>query len=208
MKFVHLHVHSHYSLLDGLAKIDQLIGKAKELGMEALALTDHGNLYGAVEFYKKAKKAGIKPIIGVETYVAPNGRLNKRPKMDEKRFHLILLAKNNIGWQNLIKLVTLANLEGFYYKPRIDKELLEQCHEGLVCLSGCYSGEIAKLIAAKNFDEAEKVAAWYKNLFGGDYYLEIQPHTPELHEPTLKISKKLGIPVVATQDIHLSLIHI
>jgi len=202
MKFVHLHVHSHYSLLDGLAKIDQLIAKAKEFGMEAMALTDHGNLYGAVEFYKKAKKAGIKPIIGVEAYVAPNGRLNKRPKLDEKRFHLVLLAKNEIGWKNLIKLVTLANLEGFYYKPRIDKELLEKYHEGLVCLSGCYSGEIAKLITAKNFEEAERVAAWYQNLFGGDFYLEIQPHVPELHEPILKISKKLGIPVVATQDIH------
>ncbi|MGC9603599.1 MAG: DNA polymerase III subunit alpha [Minisyncoccia bacterium] len=202
MKFVHLHVHSHYSLLDGLAKIDQLIAKAKEFGMEAMALTDHGNLYGAVEFYKKAKKAGIKPIIGVEAYVAPNGRLNKRPKLDEKRFHLILLVKNDVGWKNLVKLVTLANLEGFYYKPRIDKELLEKHHEGLICLSGCYSGEIAKLIAAKNFEEAERVATWYKNIFGEDYYLEIQPHVPELHEPILKISKKLGIPVVATQDIH------
>ena len=202
MKFVHLHVHSHYSLLDGLAKIDQIVTRTKELGMDAIALTDHGNLYGAVEFYKKAKKAGIKPIIGVETYVAPYGHLNKRPKMDEKRFHLILLAKNEIGWKNLIKLVTIANLEGFYYKPRIDRELLEKYHEGLICLSACYSGEIGKLVAAKNYDEAEATAAWYKNLFGEDYYLEIQPHAPELHEPILKISKKLGIPVVATQDIH------
>ncbi|TSA44188.1 DNA polymerase III subunit alpha [bacterium] len=202
MKFVHLHVHSHFSLLDGLTKIDQLIGKAKEFGMNAIALTDHGNLYGAVEFFKKAKKAGIKPIIGVETYVAPYGHLNKRARIDEKRFHLILLAKNETGWKNLIKLVTLANLEGFYYKPRIDRELLEKYHEGLVCLSACYSGEIARLISAKNFEEAEATALWYKNLFGGDYYLEIQPHAPELHEPILKISKKLGIPIVATQDIH------
>jgi len=170
--------------------------------MDAVALTDHGNLYGAVEFYKKAKKAGVKPIIGVEAYVAPYGHLNKRPKMDEKRFHLILLAKNETGWKNLIKLVTIANLEGFYYKPRIDKELLEKYHEGLICLSACYSGEIGKLVAAKNYAEAEAVAAWHKNLFGEDYYLEIQPHAPELHEPILKISKKLGIPVVATQDIH------
>ena len=202
MKFVHLHVHSHYSLLDGLAKIDQLIARTKELGMDAIALTDHGNLYGAVEFYKKAKKAGIKPIIGVETYIAPFGHLNKRPKMDEKRYHLVLLAKNEIGWKNLIKLVTIANLEGFYYKPRIDKELLEKHREGLICLSACYSGEIGKLLATKNYEAAEEAAMWYKNTFGEDYYLEIQPHAPELHEGILAISKKLGIPVVATQDIH------
>ena len=201
-KFIHLHVHSHYSLLDGLAKIDQLIGKAKEFGMSAIALTDHGNLYGAVEFFKKSKQAGVKPIIGVETYLAPYGHLNKRPKIDEKRFHLILLVKNEIGWKNLIKLVTIANLEGFYYKPRIDKELLAQYHEGLICLSGCYSGEIARLLAAKNFKEAEASAARYQNLFGEDFYLEIQPHAPELHEPILAISRKLGIPIVATQDIH------
>ena len=200
--FTHLHVHSHYSLLDGLAKIDELLDRTKELGMDSIALTDHGNLYGAVEFYKKAKNLEIKPIIGVETYVAPNGRLNKRPKIDEIRYHLTLLAKNEIGWQNLIKLVTSANLEGFYYKPRIDRELLQEHHEGLICLSGCFSGEIPRLISGGRIEDAEKLAAWYKNLFGEDFYLEIQPHTPHLHEPTSKIGKKLGISLVATQDVH------
>ncbi len=201
-KFVHLHTHSHYSLLDGLAKIDGLVNRSKELGMDAIALTDHGNLYGAVEFYKKAAKAGIKPIIGVETYIAPNGHLNKRPKIDEMRYHQILLAKNETGWKNLIKLVTISYLDGFYYKPRIDKELLKKHHEGLVCLSGCFSGEIGRLVAAKKMQEAEETARWYQNLFGEDYYLEVQPHAPELHAPLMTLGKKLGIPLVATQDIH------
>lgn len=201
-KFVHLHVHSHYSLLDGLAKIDDLVARVKELGMDSVALTDHGNLYGAIEFYKKARKAGIKPILGIEAYVAPHGRLSKVPKMDEMRWHLTLLAKNETGWKNLIQLVTKANLEGFYYKPRIDKELLAEFHEGLICLSGCFSGEIAKLAAAKRMDEAEKVAEWYKSLFGDDFYIELQPHAPQLHAPLIALARKLGIPLVATQDAH------
>ncbi len=201
-KFVHLHTHSHYSLLDGLAKINDLVARTKELGMDALALTDHGNLYGAIEFYKAAKKAGIKPILGVEAYMAPHGHLNKRAGVDEKRYHLVLLAKNNTGWRNIIQLVTKSNLEGFYYKPRIDKELLEEHHEGIICLSGCAGGEIPKLLAEKKFDEAKMTARWYQNLFHDDFYLELQPHSPELHSPLLKLSHELGIPVVATQDIH------
>ena len=202
VKFVHLHVHSHYSLLDGLAKIDDLITQTKKLEMDTIALTDHGNLYGAIEFYKKAKKAGIKPIIGAEVYVAPFGHLNKRPKVDEKRFHLGLLVKNQTGWKNLIQLVTKSYLEGFYYKPRVDLELLEKHHEGLICLSGCFSGELSRTLKNGRLEEAEEVAKKYKSIFGEDYYLEIQPHTKELYPSILKIAEKFSIPIVGTQDVH------
>ncbi len=205
MKFVHLHVHSHYSLLDGLAKIDSLIKKAKDLEMEALALTDHGNLYGAIEFYKKAKKEGIKPILGVEAYLAPKSRFEKNP--EEKYFHLTLIAKNNQGWKNLIKLVTKANLEGFYYKPRIDKELLKEYKEGIIVLSGCPSGEIPKLLAKGNYKEAAQVVDFYKENFGNDFYIEIwrQPKIKELERlvPLLvKLAEEKNVPLVATQDVH------
>jgi len=201
-KFVHLHTHSHYSLLDGLSKIEALVQKTKELGMDSLAITDHGNLYGAVEFYKKAKEAGIKPIIGVEAYVAKGSRLSKTPKVDNIRYHLTLLVKNEIGYKNLNRLVTASHLEGFYYKPRIDKEILEKYHEGLICLSGCFSGEIAKLLRADHLAEAEAAASYYKKVFGDDYYLEIQPHSPDLRPKLIELSKKLNIPLVATQDSH------
>ena len=170
--------------------------------MDTLALTDHGNMYGAVEFYKKAKDAGIKSIIGVETYVAKGSRLSKTPKVDNTRYHLILLAKNEIGYKNLNHLVTASHLEGFYYKPRIDKELLEKHKEGLVCLSGCFSGEISKLLRDGHTVEAEAAALYYKNLFADDYYIEIQPHSPELHEKLINLAKKLNIKLVATQDSH------
>ncbi len=201
-KFVHLHTHSHFSLLDGLSKIDGLVDKAKSFGMEAVAVTDHGNLYGAIEFYKKAKKENIKPIIGVEAYIAPYGRLNKRPQMDEVRYHLILLAKNEAGWKNILKLVTSSQTEGFYYKPRIDKEILKEWSEGLICISGCSSGEISKLLERNKIEEAEKVALWYREVFGEDFYIELQPHTPELNIKSIALAKKLGIEVVATQDSH------
>ena len=208
MKFTHLHTHSHYSLLDGLAKIDDLINRCKELGMTSLALTDHGNLYGAVEFYKKAKKAGIKPILGIETYIAPFGRLNKRPKIDDRRFHLILLAKNQIGWKNLIQLATKANLEGFYYKPRVDKELLAKHSEGLIALSACLSGEVAKLILENKITEAEKSAGEYREIFGKEnFYLEIGCHmkipgVEKVRKEIIAMAKRLDLPLVATQDIH------
>ncbi len=201
-RFVHLHVHSHYSLLDGLAKVPDLVTRAKELGMDSLALTDHGNLYGAVEFYQKATKEGVKPILGVEAYLAPHGRLNKRAKIDEARYHLTLLAKNQTGWRNLIALVTDANLEGFYYKPRIDRESLALHAEGIICLSGCPSGEIPRLVKAGRHEEAETAAEWYRSTFGDDFFLELQPNAPELHDPLATLGAKLGIPLVATSDIH------
>ena len=215
MKFIHLHTHSHYSLLDGLAKIGDLIGRAKELGMDALALTDHGNLYGALEFYKKAKKAGIKPILGMEAYVALGSRHDRQLKSGNEKsgskenyHHLTLLAENGIGWKNLIKIATKANLEGFYYKPRADKELLKENHEGLIALSGCVGGEISQLIINKKSAEAEKVAKDYREIFGPEnFFLEIwhHPHIEEAkvaREGIIELGKKLGIPVVATQDIH------
>jgi len=208
MKFVHLHTHSHYSLLDGLAKIDDLIDRAKELGMKAIALTDHGNLYGAIEFYKKAIKQEIKPILGVETYVACRSRFEKQTKVDDKYFHLILLCENNLGWQNLIQLVTKSYLEGFYYRPRVDKELLKQYHEGLIALSACPAGEIPQLLSNDKFEEAEKVAKEYQEIFGQEnFFLEIghHPNIPEINkinDGLKKLSEKTGIPLVATQDIH------
>ena len=208
MKFVHLHTHSHYSLLDGLAKIDDLIERAKELGMKALALTDHGNLYGAIEFYKKALKAEIKPILGVEAYVAYRSRFEKQSRVDDKYFHLTLLAENNLGWKNLIQLVTKSHLEGFYYRPRVDKELLRQYHEGLIALSGCPAGEIPRLLENDKFEEAEKVAKEYQEIFGQEnFFLEIGhhpniPNIDKINDGLKKLSQKLNIPLVATQDIH------
>lgn len=208
-EFIHLHVHSHYSLLDGLAKIDDLIEKAKEYKMPALALTDHGNMYGAIEFYKKCKKAGIKPIIGAEVYVAFESRLDKRPGIDNKRYHLVLLAKNETGYKNLIKLVTLSNLEGYYYKPRIDKEILRKYHEGLIGLTACMAGEVPKAaLTDPSLERAEEIALEYEEIFGkGNFYLEIGHH-PTINEFNILnermpiLSKKTGIPLVATQDTH------
>jgi DNA polymerase-3 subunit alpha len=208
MKFTHLHVHSHYSLLDGLSKIDQLLDYAKELGMEALALTDHGVLYGAVEFFKKAKKAGIKPIIGSEIYLAYERMHQKRPHIDDQRYHLVLLVKNETGYRNLVKLITKAHLEGFYYKPRVDEELLFENCQGLIALSACLQGKIPRLIVANKFDEAQILAQKYQYYFGKDnFYLELQdhPNIPEqrkVNKALIEISKKYKIPLVATNDSH------
>src|SRR5688572_20278694 len=170
--FVHLHCHSHYSLLDGAGPIEGLIEKAKTSGMNALALTDHGNLYGALEFYKEAKGAGINPIIGYEAYIAPDSRFHKEAGADgEASYHLTLLAQNRTGFKNLVKMASSAFLEGFYRKPRIDKQLLEAHSEGLICLSGCVSGEFSRLLLRGgnpdlNLDEAMKVAGWFHKIFG------------------------------------------
>ena len=210
MKFVHLHTHSHYSLLDGLPKIDELVSRAKELGMDALALTDHGNLYGAIEFYKKAKAAGIKPILGVEAYIAPNNHEEKDKGAEEKYYHLTILAKNQTGWKNLIKLVTYAHLKGFYYKPRMDKALLREHHEGLIAFSGCYSGEVTKAILGNRPEEAERVAKEYRDIFGeGNFFIEIGHHPnfdpksfARIWPALIELAQKTGIPLVATQDLH------
>ena len=175
-EFVHLHLHTEYSLLDGAAKIDQLTQQAKRNGMPAMAITDHGNLFGAISFYETATQVGIKPIIGCEVYMAPGSRFDRNGHLAHNEYHhLILLAENRTGYQNLIKLVAAAHLDGFYYKPRIDKELLGQHHTGLIGLSGCLSGEVPHLIGQKNPEAAARVAGEYQDLFGkGNYYLELQ----------------------------------
>ncbi|MBI3627468.1 MAG: DNA polymerase III subunit alpha [Candidatus Sungbacteria bacterium] len=207
-RFVHLHVHSHYSLLDGLTKLDELIARTKELGMDAVALTDHGNLYGAIEFYQKAKKAGIKPIIGCEMYIASRAMEDKEPGLDDKRFHLTVLARTNEGYQNLIKLVTAAHLKGYYYKPRIDHKILREHAAGLIALSGCLNGEIPRAIRAGQMERAEELIREYQEIFGKEYfYLELAPkrsyeEKEGVNDALIKLSKSLGVPVVATNDVH------
>ena len=206
MEFVHLHTHTEYSLLDGANKIKELPARAKELGMKAMAITDHGVMFGVVDFYKECKKVGIKPIIGCEVYVAPRTRFDKEPNIDNKYSHLILLVKNEIGYKNLTNLVSMGFTEGFYYKPRIDLELLEKYHEGLICLSACLAGSVNKAILKEDMEEARKIALWHKNLFGEDYYLEVQPNgLPEqvlVNQKLVQLSKELDIPLVATNDAH------
>lgn len=207
MSFVHLHVHTEYSLLDGVSRLNKLCSAAKERGQNAIAITDHGNLFGAVDFYKEAKKAGIKPIIGCEVYVAARSRFDKVHGVDSTRHHLVLLCKNETGYKNLTKLVSSAWVDGFYTKPRIDRELLEKHHEGLVCLSACLAGEIPKLIVNGEYIKAKETALWYSNLFGKDnYYLEMQDHSLseqlKVNEGLIRLSQETGIPLVATNDVH------
>ena len=204
--FVHLHIHTEYSLLDGACRIDQLMDRVKECGQSAIAITDHGVMYGCVQFYKAAKKAGIKPIIGCEVYVATRTRFDKVNKIDGNN-HLILLCKNETGYKNLIKMVSAAFVEGFYSKPRVDKQLLEQYHEGLICLSACLAGEIPQAILAGDYERAKSTALWYQELFGkGNYYIELQDHG--LEEDTIvlpqliKLARETGIPMAATNDSH------
>ncbi len=204
--FVHLHVHSEFSLLDGLSPVKNIVESVKRNGMRAVALTDHGNMYGAVDFYSSAKSAGIKPILGVETYVSPRGMSDKVGSQDRNYFHLVLLAKDLEGYHNLIKLVSRASLEGYYYKPRIDRALLAEHARGLVALSACYSGEPSRAILESDPSRAREAAGWYRDLFGEDYFLEIQDHgNPEdqiVNAGLLDLHKQLGIPLVATNDTH------
>jgi len=203
-KFTHLHVHTEYSLLDGMCRIPQLLARTKELGMDSLAITDHGAMHGVIDFYLAAKEAGIKPIIGCEVYVAQTDCQSRDPTYRDP-YHLTLLAKDKKGYQNLIQLVTKSHLEGFYYKPRVDKKLLARHHDGIIALSGCPRGEIARLVLEGQIDQAGEAALWYKEVFG-DYYLEIQRHPmPELEQinrELVSLSTKLGIPPVATFDVH------
>ncbi len=205
--FIHLHVHSEYSLLDGACRIDDLIKRARDLGMGALALTDHGNMYGAIEFYNKARQGGIKPIIGYEAYIAPEGRLERNPRSKEALHHLTLLVKNQTGYRNLLKLATSAYLEGFYYKPRIDKDLLKDHSDGLIAMSGCMKSEINYNLLQDRPKDAERVAAAYRELFGrGNFFIEVQnngmPEQVKLLKGAIGIGNKLDIPLVATNDIH------
>ncbi|MEE0859197.1 MAG: DNA polymerase III subunit alpha [Acutalibacteraceae bacterium] len=207
MSFVHLHVHSEYSLLDGACRISRLVDTAIEQGANAVTITDHGNMYGAVDFYKEAVKKGIKPIIGCEVYMATRSRFDKTTEYDRHNYHLVLLCENNTGYQNLIKLVSKSWTEGFYGKPRIDKDLLEKHHEGLICLSACLAGEIPQHLLRGDYTKARELANYYNNLFGkGNFYLEIQNHKikeqlivlPQL----IQLSEETGIPLVATNDCH------
>lgn len=211
--YVHLHNHTQYSLLDGLTKVPALVTRIKELGMEAVAVTDHGTMSGAIEFYKAAKDIGINPIIGMEAYVAPRDHTDKDVTLDRQYFHLTMLAMNNDGYLNLMKLSSLANLDGFYYKPRIDKQLIEKYNKGIIVLSGCIGSEVSDLLRQEQYEKAKKVALWYKSVFGDRYYIELQDHGHKDHptvwseqtkvnELLLKMSTELGIPAVVTCDAH------
>ena len=193
-------------MLDGISRIPELVAHTKELGMNSLAITDHGSLYGAVEFYSECKEAGIKPIIGCEVYVAHSSRRDKSSS-ERSPHHLVLLARDNVGYQNLMQLVTLGHLEGFHYRPRIDKELLAERSEGLICLSGCPSAEVPKLISEGNLESAKEAAIWYQELFKDGYYLELQSHRhvpqlDEINQGLIKLSNELSIPLIVTNDSH------
>ncbi|EDT79026.1 DNA polymerase III, alpha subunit [Clostridium perfringens NCTC 8239] len=205
-KFCHLHLHSGYSLLDGSGKIKPLIKRAKELGMESIALTDHGVMYGCVDLYKEAKAEGIKPILGCEVYVVPKSRKIKNNDEDNKTYHLVLLVKNEKGYENLMKIVSVASIEGFYYKPRIDREYLKEHSEGIIALSACLGGEVQKAILNGNIDKAREAATFYRDTFNDGFYLELQNHGIEeqkkVNEVNIQLAKELNIPLVATNDVH------
>lgn len=208
MAFTHLHVHTEYSLLDGSCKIKELVAKAKELGMDSMAITDHGVMYGVIDFYRAAREVGIKPIIGCEIYVAPNSRFDREQTGGEDRYyHLVLLAENDIGYHNLMKIVSKGFVDGFYYRPRVDKEILQTYHEGIIALSACLAGEVPRYITKGLYEEAKKRAKEYESIFGkGNFFLELQDHgiseQQRVNQELLRMSQETGIELVATNDIH------
>ena len=208
MSFVHLHVHTEYSLLDGSNKIKEYVARVKELGMDSAAITDHGVMYGVIDFYKEARAQGIKPIPGCEVYVAPNSRFDREVTGgDDRYYHLVLLAENNEGYANLMKIVSKGFVEGYYYRPRVDKELLRQYHSGIIALSACLAGEVQRYIVKGLYDEAKKKALEYRDIFGEDnYFLELQDHgLPDqalVNQQLLKMSEETGIELVVTNDVH------
>lgn len=206
-KFVHLHVHTEYSLLDGANRIKDLVKRTKELGMDSIAITDHGVMYGVVDFYKEAVNNGIKPILGCEIYTAKRSRFDKQGGWDADPGHMVLLAKNNTGYKNLMKIVSIGFTEGFYYKPRVDMEVLERYSEGLIATSACLSGDIPKAILNNNYEKAKELALRLNSIFGQDnFYLELQINGIEeqniVNQQMIKLSRETGIPLVATNDAH------
>lgn len=208
MSFTHLHVHTEYSLLDGASKIKELVHHAKELGMDSIAITDHGVMYGVIDFYKAAKAEGIKPIIGCEVYVAPGSRFDRElGKGDNRYYHLVLLAENDKGYHNLMKIVSRGFTEGYYYKPRVDREVLQEFHEGVIALSACLAGEVATKLRQGFYEEAKQAALEHQQIFGKDnYFLEMQDHGIDdqktVNQGLMRMSQETGIPLVATNDIH------
>ena len=208
MNFTHLHVHTEYSLLDGSNKINEYVARVKELGMNSAAITDHGVMFGCIDFYRAAKAAGIKPILGCEVYVAPGSRFDREIGQAEDRYyHLVLLAENNHGYENLMKIVSKAFVDGFYYKPRVDMDLLQEYHEGIIALSACLAGEVAKNITRGMYEEAKSAALRYEKIFGkGNFFLELQDHgipqQQRVNQQLLRMSQETGIALVATNDVH------
>ena len=208
MEFTHLHVHTEYSLLDGSNKIKECISRVKELGMDSCAITDHGVMFGVIDFYRAAREAGINPILGCEVYVAPNSRFDRETGGGEDRYyHLVLLAENNTGYGNLMKIVSKGYVEGFYYRPRVDKELLRTYHEGIIALSACLAGEVQRYLMKGLYEEAKRCALEYRDIFGKEnYFLELQDHGLQeqklVNQQLMRMSRETGIPLVATNDVH------
>ena len=208
MNFTHLHVHTEYSLLDGSNKIKEYVSRVKELGMNSAAITDHGVMFGVIDFYRAARAEGINPILGCEVYVAPGSRFDREKSSgDDRYYHLVLLAENNKGYSNLMKIVSIGYTEGYYYKPRVDRSVLEEYHEGIIALSACLAGEVQKYLARGLYEEAKKAALEHEQIFGkGNYFLELQDHgIPEqklVNQQLLRLSRETGIELVATNDVH------